>query len=175
MPLATVTRSVLVAAALAMLLPACGGGGGRTYPMPAVADINGAATASGNAGSNFIVDGNGFGTLSGMGTTSGYTVDFRDATTNSIVETASYAGSGWTDSYIKAVVPNSGLTVGATYKVTVTTPGGTSTAVNFTLVASVAFSPSTMELPKFEDSAARDFGGSSSVSSSTRRGAELIS
>lgn len=33
-------------------------------------------------------------------------VDFRDATTNSIVTTASYAGSVWTSSYIKADVPN---------------------------------------------------------------------
>ncbi len=144
MPFATLRRSVLLPAVLAMLLQACGGGSGTTYPMPATTDINGAATASGNPGSSFIVDGKGFGTLSGTGTTSGYTVDFRDTASNSIVATASYAGSGWTDSYIKAVVPNSGLTVGTTYKVTVTTPGGTSNPVNFTLVASVAFSPSTI-------------------------------
>jgi len=144
MPLRILGRSFVAAITLAAVLQACGGGGGATYPMPAIADINGAATASGDAGSGFIVDGSGFGTLSGTGTTAGYTVDFRDATSNSIVATAKYAGSGWTDTYIKAVVPNSGLTVGSTYKVTVTTPGGTSNAVSFTLVASVPFSPSTI-------------------------------
>ena len=130
--------------ALLALLQACGGGGGTTLPVPAVTDINGAATASGPANSGFIVDGSGFGTLTGTATTSGYSVDFRDATTNSIVASASYVGSGWTNVYIKAVVPNSGLTVGTTYKVTVTTPGGTSSGVNFTLTASVALSPSTI-------------------------------
>jgi len=145
MSLGILGRSFLPAITLVALLQGCGGGGGgTTYPMPAITDIDGAATASGNAGSGFIVDGSGFGTLSGMGTTTGYTVDFRDATTNSVVATADYAGSGWTGNYIKAVVPNSGLTVGTTYKVTVTTPGGTSNAVSFLLVASVAFSPSTI-------------------------------
>ncbi len=145
MPLGTLRRAFLPAAMLAMLLQACGGGGGgATFPMPAITDISGAATGSGSAGSGFIVDGSGFGTLSGSGTTNGYSVDFRDAASNSIVASASYAGSGWTSVYIKAVVPNSGLTVGTTYKVTVTTPGGTSNSVSFTLVASVAFSPSTI-------------------------------
>ena len=137
----------VAAIALAALLQACGGGGGSSAPppgVPAVTDINSAATASGTAGAGFIVDGSAFGTLSGTGTTAGYSVDFRDATTNAIVAAASYSGSGWTDSYIKAVVPGSGLTVGTTYKVTVTTPGGTSNGVNFTVTASVALSPSTI-------------------------------
>ncbi len=128
------------------VLQACGGGGGggTPPPVPVITDINGAATASGTAGSSFIVDGSGFGTLSGSGTTAGYSVDFRDVTSNGIVAKATYAGTGWTAAYIKAVVPGSGLTVGTTYKVTVTTPGGTSNAVDFTLVASVALSPSTI-------------------------------
>lgn len=131
------------------LLQACGGGGGygggsMPPPVPVISDINSAATASGTAGSSFIVDGSGFGTLSGSSTTAGYTVDFRDMTSNSVVATATYAGTGWTSVYIKAVVPGSGLTVGTTYKVTVTTPGGTSNAVDFTVISSVALSPSTI-------------------------------
>jgi hypothetical protein len=121
------------------LLQACGGGG-TTLPVPAVTDIDGVATASGPA----IVDGSGFGTLSGTATTSGYSVDFRDGGSNSIVASASYAGSDWTNVYIKAVVPKSGLTVGTIYKVTVTTHGGTSSGVNFTVTAPAALSPSTL-------------------------------
>jgi hypothetical protein len=126
------------------LLSACGGGGGTPLPVPAITDINSATTASDSKGSAFIVDGTGFGTLSGNGTTSGYSVDFRDAASNAIVATASYAGSGWTNLDIKAVVPTSGLTAGTSYKVTVTTPGGTSNAVSFLVTASVALSPSTI-------------------------------
>lgn len=138
-------RSFGILAIASVLLQGCGGGGGgSSTPAPAVTDINSAATASGPSGASFIVDGSNFGTLSGSGTTAGYSVDFRDATSNSIVATASYAGSGWTDVYIKAVVPNSGLIVGTTYKVTVTTPGGTSSGVDFTVTASVALSPSTI-------------------------------
>jgi hypothetical protein len=134
-----------VLAIAAVLLQACGGGGGGdSTPAPVVTDINGAAIASGPSGSSFVVYGSDLGTLSGTGTTSGYSVDFRDAASNEVVATASYVGSGWTDLYIKAVVPSSGLTVGTTYNVTVTTPGGTSTAVDFTVTASVALSPSTI-------------------------------
>lgn len=126
-------------------LQACGGGGGgNSTPLPVVTDINSAATASGPSGSSFVVDGSAFGTLSGSGMTSGYSVDFRDATTHAVLATASYVGTGWNDVYIKAVVPSSGLTVGTTYEVTVTTPGGTSSGVNFLVTASVALSPSTI-------------------------------
>lgn len=138
---------VILGIGLAGLLQACGGGGGGGTPppaVPAITDINGSATASGAASSGFIVDGSGFGTLSGTGITAGYTVEFRDAASNVIAATGTYAGTGWTDAYIKAVVPSSGLTAGTTYKVTVTTPGGTSNAVNFTVSASVALSPSTI-------------------------------
>lgn len=138
---------LFVPIAMATLLQACGGGGGyggSPAPVAVITDINGAATASGSGGSGFIVDGSAFGTLSGTGTTSGYSVDFRNGTNNSIMASASYAGSGWTSTYIKAVVPSSGLTVGTTYKVTVTTPAGTSNGVNFTLTNSVALSPSTL-------------------------------
>lgn len=139
-------RQLLAAVSLIGILSACGGGGGGgpPPPMPAITDINGAAVASGPANSAFIVDGSGFGTLSGSGTTAGYTVDFRDAASNAVVATATYQGSGWTSVYIKSIVPGSGLTAGTTYKVTVTTPGGTSNAVNFLVTASVALSPSTI-------------------------------
>ncbi len=140
------SRRWLIGIALAGMLEACGGGGygGSTTPAPVITDINSAMTASGSKGSAFIIDGSSFGTLSGSGTTSGYSVDFRDATTNAIVATASYAGTGWTNVFIKAVVPTSGLTAGTTYKVTVTTPGGTTSGVSFLVTASVALSPSTI-------------------------------
>ena len=146
MAVGTLRRSLLlVAITLVALLQACGGGSyAPSAPRSAITDVNGVAAASGNPNSDFIIDGSGFGTLSGAGTMTGYTVDFRDAATNSVVANAGYAGSGWTNTLIKAVVPNSGLTVGTTYKLTVTTPGGTSNSVSFTLVASVAFSPSTI-------------------------------
>ncbi len=139
-------RSLAIAwLTIALFLQACGGGGGDPpAPKPVITDINGAATASGSAGTGFIVDGSGFGTLSGSGTTSGYSVAFRDAASNNVLASASYAGSGWASVYIKAVVPTSGLTAGTTYKVTVTTPGGTSNSVDFTVVPSVALSPSTI-------------------------------
>ncbi|HUG03829.1 MAG TPA: hypothetical protein VML92_05340 [Steroidobacteraceae bacterium] len=145
--------SLALACALLGLLQACGGGGGygggttttsAPPPAPVISSINGSAVASGSPGTGFIVYGNHFGALSGSGMTAGYSVDFRDAASNAIVASASYAGSGWTNTYIKAVVPGSGLTVGTTYKVTVTTPNGTSNAVEFTVTAAVAFSPSTI-------------------------------
>src|SRR5512139_1816762 len=102
---------LLASVAIATLfLQACGGGGGDNPPPPppVVSDINGVATASGPSGSAFVVYGSSLGTLSGTGTTSGYSVDFRDATSNAVTASASYAGSGWTDVYIKATVPSSG-------------------------------------------------------------------
>jgi hypothetical protein len=134
-----------IAFSLTGFLWGCGGGHGGVIALaPVITDIDSATTASGTAGSAFIVDGSNFGTLSGSGTTSGYSVDFRDAASNSIVATATYAGSGWSSVYIKALVPSSGLKVGTTYKVTVTTPSATSNGVNFLVTASVALSPSTI-------------------------------
>ena len=120
-----------------------GGGGGDTYPVPKITDINGGISGSGSVGSMFIIDGSGFGSLNAANAK--YSVDFRDAKTNAVVATAStnYSTGDWNDIYIKGTVPN-GLTALTTYKVTVTTAGGTSNAVNFLVVASVAFSPSTI-------------------------------
>jgi len=142
------TRNLICVLALIFgalfLFQSCGGGSGTTTPVPVINDINGGMAGSGAAGSIFIVEGTGFGTPTSS--SSGYSVSFRDATTNSIVATAAVdlATSGnWTDVFIKATVPNQ-LTAGTTYKVTVTTPGGTSNAATFLIVAGVNFSPSTI-------------------------------
>jgi len=120
------------------------GGSGSPQPVPVINDINGGMAGSGVVGTIFVVEGTGFGTPTTS--PSGFSVGFRDATTNNIVANATidFATSGnWTDVFIKATVPNQ-LTAGTTYKVTVTTPGGTSNAANFLVVASVNFSPSTI-------------------------------
>lgn len=112
-------------------------------PVPVITDINGGISGSGTVGSLFIINGSGFGDLSAQ--TSGYSVDFRDSSTEAIVATAliDYAAGDWKNIFIKGTVPNA-LSASLTYKVTVTTPGGTSNAVNFLVVASVSFSPSTI-------------------------------
>jgi hypothetical protein len=132
-------------------LVACGGGGGSggdgtstTWSKPVINDLNGGVAGSGTVGSIFVIDGSGFGTPTSG--TSGCSVNFRDATTNNVITNATVdlAISGnWTEVFIKATVPNQ-LTSGTTYKVTVTTPGGTSNAADFLVVASVNFSPSTI-------------------------------
>ena len=120
-----------------------GGGGGGTYAVPQIADVNGGISGSGFAGSTFIVDGSGFGSLTAANATC--SLDFRDARTNAVVATASinYSAGDWNDTYIKGTVPD-GLTALTAYKVTVTTPGGTSNAVNFLVVAHAAFTPAAM-------------------------------
>lgn len=138
---------VLVSGFLMFLITGCGGGGGgggsTPPPVPHITDINGGISGSGTVNSLFIIDGTGFGTLSGA--TAGYSVDFREATTDVIVASATvdYAAGAWNDFYIKGIVPG-GLTAGTIYKVTVTTAGGTSNAVNFLVVASVSYSPSSI-------------------------------
>ncbi len=114
-----------------------------TLPVPTITNINGGLSGSGTVGSLFIINGSGFGELSKQ--TNGYSVDFRDATTEDIISTASidYASGDWKTLFIIGVVPGA-LDTSTTYKVTVTTPGGTSDPVNFLVVASVSFSPSTI-------------------------------
>lgn len=130
---------------VAVLVQSCAGGGGDSPPppVPVVTAINSGIAGSGTVNSLFVLEGSGFGTITAA--TAGYSVDFKDATTGAVVASATvnYA-TDWTDAFIKATVPTTGLTAGTTYKVTVTTPGGTSTAVDFLVVASVAFSPSTI-------------------------------
>ncbi|HSB33018.1 MAG TPA: hypothetical protein VLG39_01030 [Nitrospirota bacterium] len=131
---------------MVLVLASCGGGGGGSStppPVPVITAMNGGLAGSGTAGSLFVIDGTGLGTLGAAA--GGYSVDFKDATSGSVVASASvnYAAGDWTDAVIKGTVPN-GLTTATTYKVTVTTAGGTSNAMDFLVVASVAFSPSTI-------------------------------
>ncbi len=138
-------RIVPVAAALiaslGLLIQGCGNSSSPPPP-PTILDINGGLTGSGTAGSLFVVDGNDFGQPTAA---DGYSVDFRDATTNATVATASVnlAAGDWKNVFISATVPT-GLTASTTYKVTVTTPGGTSNAVGFLVVGTPSFSPSTI-------------------------------
>ncbi len=139
------TMGLLLALGAALTVLSCGGGGGggTPPPVPAVTAVNGGLAGSGTVGSLFVIDGSGFGALSAA--TGGYSVDFRDSATDAVVATAAvnYAAGDWSDVFIKGTVPN-GLTASTTYKVTVTTAGGTSNAADFLVVASVAFSPSTI-------------------------------
>jgi hypothetical protein len=138
---------LLVSCSIVISLVSCGGGGGggdsAPPPIPAVTAINGGLAGSGTAGSLFVLDGTGFGTIAAA--TAGYTVDFKDAVSGAVVAAATinYAAGDWNDAFIKGTVPN-GLATATTYKVSVTTAGGTSNAVDFMVVASVAFSPSTI-------------------------------
>jgi hypothetical protein len=143
--LRSVLRTLIWCIAVAVLA-SCGGGGGgggSAPPVPSITAINGGLAGSGTAGSLFVVDGSGFGSLSAA--TGGYSVDFKDAASGAVVASAAvnYAAGDWNDAYIKGTVPN-GLTTSTAYKISVTTAGGTSNAVDFTVVASVAFSPSTI-------------------------------
>ncbi len=134
---------------LIFLIASCGGGGegggtDTTWSKPVINDINGGVAGSGTVGSIFVINGSGFGTPTSG--TSGCSVNFRDATTNNVIANATVdlaTAGNWTDVFIKAAVSNQ-LTAGTTYKVTVTTPGGTSNAADFLVVASVNFSPSTI-------------------------------
>jgi hypothetical protein len=139
-------KSLTIAAALlslGLLLQACGT---NPPPAPAIVDVNGGLSGSGKLGSVFILDGTGFGDLATQ--TSGYSLDFRDATSNAVVasatSTVNYAGGAWKSLFITATVPATGLTAGTTYKVTVTTPNGTSNAVNFLILAAQPYVPNTV-------------------------------
>jgi hypothetical protein len=127
-------------ASLGLLIHGCGSN--SHPPPPAIIDVNGGLSGSGTAGSLLVVDGSGFGQPTAP---NGYSLDFRDATTNAVVATASvdFAAGNWNDVFISATVPTT-LTVSTTYTVTVTTPGGTSNAVGFLVVGSPSFSPSTI-------------------------------
>src|SRR5512147_1971243 len=137
---------LMICFGIALVLSSCGGGGGGDStppPVPSITAMNGGLAGSGATGSLIVIDGTGFGTLGAPA--GGYSVDFKDATSGSVIASATvnYAAGDWTDAVIKGTVPN-GLTTATTYKVTVTTAGGTSNAMDFLVVASVAFSPSTI-------------------------------
>jgi len=136
------TEAILLS--LGLLLHACSST--PSAPVPAIVDVNGGLNGSGTVGSVFILDGTGFGDLTAQA--SGYSLDFRDATSNSVVASSTsavnYAGGAWKSLFITATVPATGLTAGITYKVTVTTPGGTSNAVSFLILSAVAYAPNTV-------------------------------
>jgi len=116
-----------------------------TMTAPVVTDVNGGLTGSGTVNSLFIVDGQHFGDLSAAAA-SGYSVDFRDAASNAVVASAAvnFANSDWQDIFIVGTVPGS-LAASTTYKVTVTTPSGTSAPLNFLVTGVVSFSPSAIQ------------------------------
>ncbi|HEY6909304.1 MAG TPA: hypothetical protein VI356_08045 [Myxococcales bacterium] len=116
-----------------------------TMTAPAVNDVNGGRAGSGTANSVFILDGHAFGDLSAA-PAAGYSVDFRDASSNAVVASAAvnYAGSDWQDILIVGTVPGT-LAAGTAYGLTVTTPSGTSAPVSFLVTAAVSFSPSTIQ------------------------------
>ncbi len=126
------------------------GGGSMTFAnaftmtAPVVTDVNGGLSGSGTVSSLFIIDGKNFGDLSAA-PASGYSVDFRDASTSSVVASATinFANSDWQDIFIVGVVPST-LAASTTYKLTVTTPSGTSSPLNFLVVGAVSFSPATI-------------------------------
>ncbi len=128
-------RSFIAFFLFTLVFAGCGGGGGSSTPPPppVVNDINGGTSGSGATGGVFVID--------GINLSNPSSVDFRDATTNAVVAHAmiDYAAS----IYIKATVPTSGLTA-TTYKVTVTTLGGTSNAMDFLVLPSVSFNPSAI-------------------------------
>lgn len=118
--------------------------GAFTMTAPVVTDVNGGLSGSGNANSLFIVDGHNFGDLPAA-PASGYSVDFRDATSNAVVASAAvdFASSNWQDIFVVGTVPGT-LAASTTYKLTVTTPSGTSAPLNFLVTGAVSFSPSTI-------------------------------
>lgn len=131
-----------------LLLHACGKNQPPPPPpaAPAISDVNGGLSGSGTIGSVFIVDGSNFGDLSAQ--TPGYSIDFRDGTSNAVVASATsavnYGAGAWKSLFITATVPATGLSAGATYKLTVTTPGGTSNGVSFLILASQPYVPNTL-------------------------------
>jgi N-acetylneuraminic acid mutarotase len=115
-----------------------------TMAAPVLTDINGGLTGSGTVGSLFIIDGNNFGDLAALPAT-GYSADFRDASTNNLLASTAvnFASGDWQNILIVGTVPGT-LASSTTYRVTVTTPSGTSAPLNFRVAASVSFSPSTI-------------------------------
>src|SRR2546425_5074685 len=130
----------VVTLSVTALLVACGGSNGPTGPSgpPVVAAVNGATLPSGTTGSTLVIQGSNFGT--GQGLASGHVVF---STTAGGRDTATIAIAGdWTNLLIVTTVPT-GVPLGKD-TLFVETSGGTSAPVIFTVVAKVAFSPSTV-------------------------------
>ncbi len=132
-------RIVMSLSAVA-LLAACGGSSGPTGPSgpPAVAVVNGATLPSGTIGATVVIEGHNFGTSQSIA--SGHVVF---STTAGGRDTAAIASAAdWTNLLIVTTVP-AGVPLGRD-TLFVETSGGTSTPIVFTVVAKVAFSPSTV-------------------------------
>src|SRR3989441_29466 len=130
----------VVTLSVTALLVACGGSNGPTGPSgpPVVAAVNGATLPSGTTGSTLVIQGSNFGTSQGLA--SGHVVF---STTAGGRDTAAIAiAADWTNILIVTTVPT-GVPLGKD-TLFVETSGGTSAPVIFTVVAKVAFSPSTV-------------------------------
>lgn len=116
-----------------------------TMAVPVITALNGGITGSGAVGSLFVIDGSDFGDLSAASSSDDYYVSFRDSSTNAVIANApvNFAEGDWMNIFIVGTVPNV-LAESTIYKVTVTTPSGTSASGNFMILASVSFSPSTI-------------------------------
>jgi hypothetical protein len=132
-------RIVMSLSAVA-LLAACGGSSGPTGPSgpPAVAVVNGATLPSGTIGATVVIEGHNFGTSQSVA--SGHVVFSTTAGGRDTAVIASAAD--WTNLLIVTTVP-AGVPLGRD-TLFVETSGGTSTPIVFTVVAKVAFSPSTV-------------------------------
>src|SRR2546422_8219487 len=131
---------IVMSMSAAVLLAACGGSSGPTGPSgpPAVTVVNGATLPSGTIGATVVIEGSNFGTSQSVA--SGHVVF---ATTAGGRDTAVIASAAdWTNLLIVTTVPT-GVPVGKD-TLFVETSGGTSTPIVFSVVARVAFSPSTV-------------------------------
>src|SRR6266446_3405691 len=122
------------------LLAACGGSSGPTGPSgpPAITVVNGATLPSGTIGATVVIEGYDFGTSQSVA--SGHVVFSTTAGGRDTAVIASAAD--WTNLLIVTIVP-AGVPLGRD-TLFVETSGGTSTPIVFTVVAKVAFSPSTV-------------------------------
>src|SRR5947209_3733478 len=124
----------------AALLAACGGSSGPTGPAgpPAITVVNGATLPSGTIGATVVIEGHDFGTSPSVA--SGHVVFSTTAGGRDTAVIASAAD--WTNLLIVTIVP-AGVPLGWD-TLFVETSGGTSTPIVFSVVAKVAFSPSTV-------------------------------
>jgi hypothetical protein len=115
-----------------------------TMAAPATTDVNGGIVGSGTVNSLFIIDGNNFGDLPAT-PPANFSVDFRDSASSNVVASATVAlaNQDWQNIFIVGVVPGA-LSPSVTYKLTVTTPSGTSTPKDFKVLSAVSFSPSAI-------------------------------
>jgi hypothetical protein len=122
------------------LLVACGGTSGPMGPSgpPVITLVNGATLPSASAGATVVIAGSNFG--SSQAVAAGHVVFSKGAGARDTATIASTAD--WTGTLIVTALP-AGVPVGVD-TLFVETSGGTSAPVLFTVVARVAFSPSTV-------------------------------